>query len=348
MEKNILNEQILRMREIMGINESAKDQFKKDLQNDPDYKEFKDKAIVPGKNGGIDYSYGVVNPDNDPFINKTSQDDDTDELEEGTLYNISGVSYDEMAKAEIGSIVGDLNKIAPYVLEIGDKVKMRADGAVEVSDEGRIVRIFKSADSFLTQIGYKAISVNEDFDDTNKHHIEESAYDQSHGSPYDRGHADAYYGRSRNPHKWPEGTGHGEKVTDLTPEEIEAYNAGYDDCDDRKDWGMDENTKMETGSVGIISRRGKMMPAYFQNFGLSVAGDLVEFDNNGKLLKKGGGYPEGGFKKYETVDELEKDICANYNEMLEMFKTMAPTEVELGENESSYQIIKNAVNCDLY
>jgi len=71
----------------------------------------------------------------------------------------------------------------------------------------------------------------------------------SHGSPYDRGHADAYYGRSRNPHKWPEGTGHGEKVTDLTPEEIDAYNAGYDDCDDRKDWGMDENTKMGTGSL---------------------------------------------------------------------------------------------------
>lgn len=54
---------------------AAKAQFKKDLQDDPDYKDFKDKAIVPGKNGGIEYSYGTVNPDNDPFINKTTQDD---------------------------------------------------------------------------------------------------------------------------------------------------------------------------------------------------------------------------------------------------------------------------------
>ena len=27
-------------------------------------------------------------------------------------------------------------------------------------------------------------------------------YDTSHGSPYDRGRADAYYGRQLNPHLW--------------------------------------------------------------------------------------------------------------------------------------------------
>jgi hypothetical protein len=52
----------------------------------------------------------------------------------------------------------------------------------------------------------------------------------------DRGSADAYYGRARSPHKWPQGTGHGEKVTDLTPEEIEEYNFGYDNETDRKIW----------------------------------------------------------------------------------------------------------------
>jgi hypothetical protein len=57
----------------------------------------------------------------------------------------------------------------------------------------------------------------------------EKKYDQSHGSPYDRGRADSWYRRPSSPHKWPEGTGHGEKVTDLTPEEIEAYEAGYED-----------------------------------------------------------------------------------------------------------------------
>ena len=321
------------------------------MQDDPDYKAFKDKAMVPGKNGGVEYSYGVVNPDNDPFINKTSQDDDSIELEEGTLYNVSGVNYDEMAKAEIGSVVGDLHKIAPYVLEIGDKVKMRADGAVEVSEEGRIVKIFRTLEGFLAGIKYSATPVSEDHDDVvtnNTNHIHESGYDMSHGSPYDRGHADAYYGRARDPHKYPDGTYNGDKITDLTPEELEAYNAGYDDCDDRKDWGMDEGSSAEINTIGIVSRRGKMMPAFFERFGLSVVGDLIEFDNNGKLLKQGGGYPEGGFKKHNSVEELEKDICNNYEEMFDLLKSRAPISVDLGENESSYQIIKTNVNCDLY
>jgi hypothetical protein len=63
-------------------------------------------------------------------------------------------------------------------------------------------------------------------------------YPDWHGSPHDRGSADAYYGRPRDPHKWPEGTGFGAKVEakDLTPEEIEAYNHGYDNETDRKEW----------------------------------------------------------------------------------------------------------------
>jgi hypothetical protein len=67
----------------------------------------------------------------------------------------------------------------------------------------------------------------------------EKKYDQSHGSPYDRGRADSWYQRGKNPHKYPEGTGRGERVEDLTPEEIEAYNAGYDDNErygDHKEW----------------------------------------------------------------------------------------------------------------
>jgi hypothetical protein len=61
-----------------------------------------------------------------------------------------------------------------------------------------------------------------------------------HGGPYDRGSADAYYRRPRHPHKYPNGTYNGEEVTDLTDEELEAYNAGYDDqveSGDFKDWG---------------------------------------------------------------------------------------------------------------
>lgn len=61
-----------------------------------------------------------------------------------------------------------------------------------------------------------------------------------HGGPYDRGAADSYYGRPREPHKYPNGTGNGPKVTDLTQLEQDAYEAGYDDNEaDRnfKDWG---------------------------------------------------------------------------------------------------------------
>jgi|688.fasta_scaffold898405_2 hypothetical protein len=71
-----------------------------------------------------------------------------------------------------------------------------------------------------------------DLDEPRETHI-----DKSHGSPYDRGSADSYYGRRRNPHKWPEGTGHGEKVTLTDPDEIEHYMKGYSENNDFKDWG---------------------------------------------------------------------------------------------------------------
>jgi hypothetical protein len=64
-------------------------------------------------------------------------------------------------------------------------------------------------------------------------------HDKKHGGPWDRGTADSYYGRLPSPHYWPEGTGNGNKVTDLTKEELEAYLAGYqynEDSGERKVW----------------------------------------------------------------------------------------------------------------
>lgn len=60
-----------------------------------------------------------------------------------------------------------------------------------------------------------------------------------HGSPQDRGSADAYYGRRPEPHWWPEGTGHGTRIekADMTVEQIRQYWYGYDNENDRKDWG---------------------------------------------------------------------------------------------------------------
>lgn len=63
-------------------------------------------------------------------------------------------------------------------------------------------------------------------------------HDKRHGGPYDRGSADAYYGRGFSPHYYIGGTGMSQRVesADMTEEDIEAYTAGYDGEDDRKEW----------------------------------------------------------------------------------------------------------------
>ena len=62
-------------------------------------------------------------------------------------------------------------------------------------------------------------------------------YPDWHGSPYDRGSADAWYARERDPHKYPQGTYNGERVALTDPAEIEAYNAGYDEAEfGGKEW----------------------------------------------------------------------------------------------------------------
>ena len=51
-----------------------------------------------------------------------------------------------------------------------------------------------------------------------------------HGSPYDRGSADRYYGRAFNPHH----RLNGDEVTELTPEQIAEYRKGWNDEADVK------------------------------------------------------------------------------------------------------------------
>jgi hypothetical protein len=78
------------------------------------------------------------------------------------------------------------------------------------------------------------------FDQVTKYTYKGKEYDQFHGSPFDRGSADSYYGRARNPHKGGSGGPLGfEPITDLTAEELEAYHAGYDyneESGSKKDW----------------------------------------------------------------------------------------------------------------
>lgn len=65
-------------------------------------------------------------------------------------------------------------------------------------------------------------------------------YDQRHGGPYDRGGADAYYGRAYEPHYYKGDTYSSERVElkDMTAAEITAYTAGYNNTHERKDWGV--------------------------------------------------------------------------------------------------------------
>ena len=66
-------------------------------------------------------------------------------------------------------------------------------------------------------------------------------YDTAHGSPFDRGSADSYYHRPRDPHWYPEGTYKGERIgkDQMTPAEVQAYLAGYqynEQYGDKKSW----------------------------------------------------------------------------------------------------------------
>lgn len=62
---------------------------------------------------------------------------------------------------------------------------------------------------------------------------------KQHGSLFDRGSADSYYGRSRDPHYGGMGGASGPRVDQLTDEEIAEYQAGYTYNElygDRKDY----------------------------------------------------------------------------------------------------------------
>jgi len=66
-------------------------------------------------------------------------------------------------------------------------------------------------------------------------------YNAEHGSPFDRGSADSYYGRPQSPHKYPNGTGNAPRVEaqDMTLAEMAQYFRGYEyneQFGDKKSW----------------------------------------------------------------------------------------------------------------
>lgn len=61
----------------------------------------------------------------------------------------------------------------------------------------------------------------------------------SHGSLYDRGSADSYYGRPRSPHYGGVGGQSGNRVEVSDAESVREYNAGYNDNEaagGKKEW----------------------------------------------------------------------------------------------------------------
>jgi hypothetical protein len=68
--------------------------------------------------------------------------------------------------------------------------------------------------------------------------MNEIKYDAWHGSPHDRGSADAWYGRRKDPHWYPQGSLMGKRINsnNMTALQLEAYHAGYDGEQGRKDY----------------------------------------------------------------------------------------------------------------
>ena len=69
-------------------------------------------------------------------------------------------------------------------------------------------------------------------------------YDERHGGPFDRGSADFWYGRGHKPHYYSGDTYKSDRVEreDMTPEELDAYSAGYRAAEKdgaQKDWGYE-------------------------------------------------------------------------------------------------------------
>jgi hypothetical protein len=71
----------------------------------------------------------------------------------------------------------------------------------------------------------------------NEYNTKENSLSENNGSLSDRGRADKYYGRPKNPHWYPLGTYNGPAVDqDLDEEQVAAYMTAYENETDSKDW----------------------------------------------------------------------------------------------------------------
>ena len=126
--------------------------------------------------------------------------------------------------SDMRSIIEKLTAIAEDRPSVGDGVYLEFGNMLEVDTE-----IMEMNSDSITLLGDERLfKVLESLEET----------ESKHGSPYDRGRADSYYGRRHNPHKLVPNAHGGhehEKLTD--PSEVEAYSKGYRENTDKKDYG---------------------------------------------------------------------------------------------------------------
>ena len=65
---------------------------------------------------------------------------------------ISGVNYDNTILPFLKKEVGDISKLTPYVLEIGNRVFLTPDGRVEIYDDSKKVKVYKDIQDFINRI----------------------------------------------------------------------------------------------------------------------------------------------------------------------------------------------------
>ena len=126
--------------------------------------------------------------------------------------------------SDMRSIIEKLTAIAEDRPSVGDGVYLEFGNILQVDTE-----IMEMSSDSITLLGDERLfKVLESLDEA----------ESKHGSPYDRGSADSYYGRRHNPHKLVPNAHGGhehEKLTD--PSEIESYSKGYRENTDKKDYG---------------------------------------------------------------------------------------------------------------
>jgi len=133
---------------------------------------------------------------------------------------------------------------SPAAKQAFDKVKQGMLGNVS-----KLFDKYKNPDAIIYGRARKELKKVQDMENTNKlkeaikKALTKESSTQTKGSPFDRGSADKYYGKNASPHKIEYMQGGGAKripKENLTPKEIEAYMAGYEGEQERKDWGVEE------------------------------------------------------------------------------------------------------------